>query len=489
MAIHLSRTLAIKAALLAGLLLIFFNLIGLRFEIKFDRSPINLSHTSIPLQWPKRTHTNHHNLQHHAHSIISTTTRQTPINESIYSSHNASKVTNTTNLNLPDRSTNDTSTSNVIINSNDSVFSETGDIKLKNSHKSGKNVEIVSHSSKISDKVNGTVLNNDVGSSVSVLPMVVNHDVNQHKTIKQLHNVKIKKSKYQDFDQSLVPDEGIFDSIMKVLGLNNKCPLTPPDLVGPIEVDSSPDNLENVEKSLSSKVEAGGRYKPSECKARDRVAIIIPYRDRKQHLPILLKNLHPFLMKQQIDYGIFIIEQSSDGNFNRAKLFNVGFVEALKLYEWDCFIFHDVDLLPMDDRNLYTCPDQPRHMSVAIDTFDFKLPYSSIFGGVSSMTTKQFKAINGFSNSFWGWGGEDDDASRRLKHAGYHIARYPVNIARYTMLSHKKEKANPKRYEKLVTGANRFNTDGLNSLKYKILEFGAKPLYTWILVEITPENR
>ena len=77
-------------------------------------------------------------------------------------------------------------------------------------------------------------------------------------------------------------------------------------------------------------------------------------------------------MKQHIDYGIFIIEQSSDGNFNRAKLFNVGFVEALKLYEWDCFIFHDVDLLPMDDRNLYTCPDQPRHMSVAIDTFDFK---------------------------------------------------------------------------------------------------------------------
>ena len=54
----------------------------------------------------------------------------------------------------------------------------------------------------------------------------------------------------------------------------------------------------------------------------------------------------------------------------------------------------------------------------------YRLPYSSIFGGVSSMTTKQFKAINGFSNSFWGWGGEDDDASRRLKHAGYHIGKY-----------------------------------------------------------------
>jgi hypothetical protein len=215
----------------------------------------------------------------------------------------------------------------------------------------------------------------------------------------------IKKTKYQDFDASLVPDDGIFSSIMKVLGLN-QCPKTPPNLVGPIEVDTSVDELEVVEKILSPKVQSGGRYKPTDCRARDRVAIVIPYRDRKQHLPILLKNLHPFLMKQQIDYGIYIVEQSAEGSFNRAKLMNIGFVEALKVYDWDCFIFHDVDLLPMDDRNLYNCPTQPRHMSVAIDTFKFQLPYSSIFGGVSSMTTKQFKSVNGFSNSYFGWGGK-----------------------------------------------------------------------------------
>lgn len=190
-----------------------------------------------------------------------------------------------------------------------------------------------------------------------------------HKT--KLKKPIVKKTKYQDFDASLVADEGILSSIMKVLGLN-QCPAMPPDLVGPIEIDTQPEALESVEKKLADKITLGGRYKPSDCRARDRVAIVIPFRDRKQHVPILLKNLHPFLMRQQIDYGIFLVEQSSDGSFNRAKLMNVGYVEALKLYEWDCFVFHDVDLLPLDDRNLYTCPDQPRHMSVAVDTFGFK---------------------------------------------------------------------------------------------------------------------
>ena len=62
---------------------------------------------------------------------------------------------------------------------------------------------------------------------------------------------------------------------------------------------------------------------------------------------------------------------AGNGPFNRGMLMNIGFVEAMNIRPFDCFIFHDVDLLPENDRNLYNCPEQPRHMSVAVDVFNY----------------------------------------------------------------------------------------------------------------------
>ena len=46
-------------------------------------------------------------------------------------------------------------------------------------------------------------------------------------------------------------------------------------------------------------------------------------------------------------------------------LFNVGFTEAVEDFpSWNCFIFHDIDLIPEDDRNGYNCINSPKHMSV-----------------------------------------------------------------------------------------------------------------------------
>ncbi|KFV47177.1 Beta-1,4-galactosyltransferase 2 [Tyto alba] len=122
----------------------------------------------------------------------------------------------------------------------------------------------------------------------------------------------------------------------------------------------------------------------------------------------------PSLFAPKVAYGIYIINQFGEDTFNRAKLLNVGFLEALKDdEEYDCFIFSDVDLIPMDDRNLYRCYEQPRHFAVGMDKFGFRLPYAGYFGGVSGLSKSQFLKINGFPNEYWGWGGEDDDIFNR----------------------------------------------------------------------------
>lgn len=64
--------------------------------------------------------------------------------------------------------------------------------------------------------------------------------------------------------------------------------------------------------------------------------------------------------------------QAGDGKFNRAKLLNVGYLEALKEEKWDCFILHDVDLVPENDFNTYLCDTVPKHLVVGRNVTGYK---------------------------------------------------------------------------------------------------------------------
>ena len=93
------------------------------------------------------------------------------------------------------------------------------------------------------------------------------------------------------------------------------------------------------------------------------ISVIVPYRNRESQLHTFLPHMHRFLKHQGLNFTILVVEQMDENKFNRAKLFNVGFHQANKLFpECDCFIFHDVDLLPVNPENLYICLDKPRHM-------------------------------------------------------------------------------------------------------------------------------
>ena len=90
-------------------------------------------------------------------------------------------------------------------------------------------------------------------------------------------------------------------------------------------------------------------------------------RRHPSQLAVFLEHLTSFLAAQQqlvvFKYRIFIVNQTDLLPFNRAKLLNVGFLEASREFNWSCVVFHDIDLLPEDVANLYTCAHQPLHLS------------------------------------------------------------------------------------------------------------------------------
>ncbi|XP_011374322.1 beta-1,4-galactosyltransferase 4 isoform X2 [Pteropus vampyrus] len=233
------------------------------------------------------------------------------------------------------------------------------------------------------------------------------------------------------------------EASVKKADLDN-CPSTSPYLRGQDKLIFKPDlTLEEVQAE-NPRVHRG-RYHPEECKALQRVAILIPHRNREKHLMYLLEHLHPFLQRQQLEYGIYIIHQAGSKKFNRAKLLNVGYLEALKDENWDCFIFHDVDLVPENDLNLYRCEDQPKHLVVGRNSTGYRVEL------------------------------------HRMK-----IIRPMPEVGKYTMIFHTRDLGNEVNIErmKLLHQVSRvWRTDGLNSCIYKLVSVDYNPLYINITVD------
>jgi GT2 family glycosyltransferase len=122
-----------------------------------------------------------------------------------------------------------------------------------------------------------------------------------------------------------------------------------------------------------------------------------------------------------------------------------------------------------------------------VNKWKYRLIYNNYFGGVTALSKEQFENVNGFSNSFYGWGGEDDDLFHRVEKKGYGVFRYPGNIGRYSMLKHGKVDMNENLDSMMEKSKKDLLTDdGLTTLHYKKLNERLSPLHTWILVKLPP---
>ncbi len=104
---------------------------------------------------------------------------------------------------------------------------------------------------------------------------------------------------------------------------------------------------EEVPFARARGIAPGGSWEPPDgCVSPYRSVVVVPYRRRADHLARFLRLMHAFIQGQNVSYVMLIVEQHEGGPFNRAKLFNVGYAEAMASGIADlstCFIFHDVD--------------------------------------------------------------------------------------------------------------------------------------------------
>ncbi|XP_025705321.2 beta-1,4-galactosyltransferase 3-like isoform X2 [Callorhinus ursinus] len=223
------------------------------------------------------------------------------------------------------------------------------------------------------------------------------------------------------------------------------CPLISPYINGPLKV-MIPENL-TMEQVLEKNplVELGDQYWPPDCWTRHHTAVVVPCYGQDQHLRHLLFHLHPFLQHQQLHYAIYVVNQVHNTAFNRGKLRDVGFWEAMQEEEWDCVFFHDVNLLPEDDRNLYICDIFPAHVSVAIDKFNYKLQLSGMLLSRPHLLFGHYHMLEG-----------QDPSHQQSPHSPGLLASVRC----------------------------RWQQDGINSLGYRLLSKELQPLYTNLTVDI-----
>jgi len=200
----------------------------------------------------------------------------------------------------------------------------------------------------------------------------------------------------------------------------------------------------------------------------EKLAVIVPYRNREEHLKEFIPYMEKILNDEDMPFEIFIIEQADNKPFNRAKLLNVGFSEAIS---YDYFAFHDVDMLPVDSD--YSFPDGPTHLSSEVEQFNWGLPYDGYFGGVTLFDKESFSKINGYSNEYWGWGAEDDDVLHRCmikdvdtyrKECRYKSLNHDRNIERNQYFQNVSKL---QRFQNDVSAEDQMKRDGLSSLEYE----------------------
>ena len=150
-----------------------------------------------------------------------------------------------------------------------------------------------------------------------------------------------------------------------------------------------------------------------------KLAFIVPYRDRKEHLTFFSVYMkHVLSVYDPKDYIVRFVHQKDARPFNRGGMKNIGFLAIKNEYPNDyqniTFVFNDVDTVPYD-KNVIQYDTR-----AGIVKHFYGVQFA--LGGIFSIKGADFEKTNGFPN-FWAWGGEDNYMQHRVLQSGLKIDR------------------------------------------------------------------
>jgi xylosylprotein 4-beta-galactosyltransferase len=162
------------------------------------------------------------------------------------------------------------------------------------------------------------------------------------------------------------------------------------------------------------------------------LAIVVPYRDRAEHLCPFISHMLAYFerdkLDRQIPISIHIVEQSGSAPFNVGRVKNCGYMLARDLSDYVCF--HDVDYLPIwADYSWSLKPARLAWHGLALHE-----DWETYFGAVVVFNKPAFERVNGYPNVYWGWGPEDKELGVRCVLTGLGFDR---RDGTYRALPHK----------------------------------------------------
>jgi hypothetical protein len=233
----------------------------------------------------------------------------------------------------------------------------------------------------------------------------------------------------------------------------------------------------------------------NENKSEINIAIIIPHRNRIQHLTDFYKHIYNLQKSKNHNFDIYIVDQHNTYKFNKGILLNTCYNITKKNKKYDRYIFHDVDSYPTQELfNIYF-KYIDKNIHFASPFLDYKYTYNDFFGGVVSFNGPDFEKINGYPNNFYGWGGEDDALLNRcilnnitiyrISHENEKLPEIKFSgksILSYILPEHDKPNIEEYNYEKQdnilndlinwkLNGLNQINDHNITYKKYNYTNF------------------